>query len=89
MLAKSAWRSLTDTEVKELQRALVSRGAIEESERDKVETPALAKGVIAAATVWEIGCLWQDRKIFVIVGCLLIVYQILSSLVSVGKHFLT
>ena len=84
MLSKSAWRSVSEHESIEIERAVRARNRLDRDERAEVKPPAAASATIAGAAWWALACQWQDRREIFVLCSLMLAWQLLSSLYSLA-----
>lgn len=84
MLSKNAWRSVSEHESIEIERAIRARSRLDRGEKAEVKPPAAARATIAGAAWWAIACQWQDRREIFVLCSLMLAWQIFSSLYSLA-----
>lgn len=83
MTRRWSLRSMSDTELLQLQEASRERATWNESERPGYPAPAASNSCLAAAVWWTIAVLRQDHPLFLTLGVLAIVWQVLDAIAGV------
>lgn len=82
MLSRNVWRSVSEHESIEMERAIRTRSRLDGDEKLTTKPPPAASSTIAGAAWWALACQWQDRREIFVLCLVLLGWQVCSSVYS-------